>query len=75
MLSKVFTVDVDSAFGYLQHADMGSIADMSEVHTVFIFRVNVNRTSESYRVSRQGKFISSSLQEPVGPKTYAYKNT
>lgn len=75
MLSKVFTVDVDSAFGYLQHVDKGSIADISEVHAVFIFRVNVNRMSESYRESRRGRFISSSLQEPVGPKTYAYKNT
>jgi hypothetical protein len=75
MLSKWFTVDVDSAFGYLHHVDVGSIADISEVHPVFIFRVDVNRTSKSYRESRQGKFISSSLQEPVGPETYACKNT
>jgi hypothetical protein len=73
MLSKWFTVDVDSAFGYLHHVEVGSTADISEVHAVFIFRVDVNRTNESYRESRQGKFISSFLQEPVGPKTYAYK--
>jgi hypothetical protein len=56
--------------------DVGSTVDISEVHAhaVFIFRVVVNRMSESYRQSGQGKFISSSLQEPVGPETYAYKN-
>jgi hypothetical protein len=73
MLSKWFTVD--STLRYLHHVDVGCIANISEVHAVFIFRVDMNRTSESYRESRQEKFISSSFQEPVGPKAYAYKNT
>jgi hypothetical protein len=75
--SKWFTADMNSALGYWHHVDVGSIADISEVHAhaVFMFRDPVNKMSESHRQSGQGKFISSCLQEPIRSETYAYKNT
>jgi hypothetical protein len=35
-------IDFDSAAGCLQHVDVHSVADVSEVHAVFIFNVETN---------------------------------
>jgi hypothetical protein len=39
-------VEVDSAFGSLHIIDVGSVVDVSEVHAITIFRVEVSRMSE-----------------------------
>jgi hypothetical protein len=45
-LSKWFIVDVDSALGSLRFVDVGSVADVLEVHGATVFRVKVSRVGE-----------------------------
>jgi hypothetical protein len=45
LFSLQYTADVDFALGSL-HCVKENIADVSEVHTTYIFRVEVNKMSE-----------------------------
>jgi hypothetical protein len=43
---QLFSLNIDSALGSLQHVDVGRIDDVSEVQTAFTFRVKVSREYE-----------------------------
>ena len=45
-VSRWFIVDGDSGFGYLHRMDVRSVADVSEIHTVTMFRTFVSREDE-----------------------------
>jgi hypothetical protein len=47
-LLQWFIVDVDSALGILHHVDVGSAANISEVHAASRFRIEVTRVSKCY---------------------------
>lgn len=38
----MFIVDVDSSLGFLRRVDVGNVADVSEVHAVSVFSVELS---------------------------------
>jgi hypothetical protein len=46
MMNFFSIINVDPVFQYSHHVEVGSVADVSEVHAASIFRLEVSRVSQ-----------------------------
>jgi hypothetical protein len=67
------TVDVSSVLGWLYCVAVGNVANVSEVHAAFIFRVEVCRVGEFLCIKRYG--WESGPTETVESESCAKKST